>query len=69
MKIDKKYWRLDLTVGHNFVYQGNYCTVTKMKKYIFAYSIQNSDVNGYMSYEHYLTIPSFIAKQKFFKKQ
>jgi hypothetical protein len=66
MKIDKKYWRIDLVVGSSFVYKGDYCTVTKMKKYHFQYEIQNSNVNGFMHYDHYITIPSFIAKQRFF---
>jgi hypothetical protein len=62
------HWRIDLMVGSTFVFKGDYCIVTKMRKKIFEYDIQNSPVKGYMSYSYYMTIPSFKAKQRNFNK-
>lgn len=53
-----------LTVGSSFIFQRNYCIVKKMKKYHFEYEIQNSTVRGFMTYDYYLTTPSFKGRQR-----
>jgi hypothetical protein len=54
-----------LGIGDSFVYKGNYCTVTRIFGRAFRYNIQNSTVTGYMTFKHYVTIPSFKSKNKF----
>ena len=61
-------WRINLVEGSTFIYKGNYCTITKIRKYHFEYEIQNSDVKGYMDYDFYITIPSYQSKQRYIKK-
>ena len=57
-------WNL-MGVGDSFVYKGKYCTVTHILGHAFRYNIQNSITTGFMTFQHYTTIPSFKSKNKF----
>ena len=51
--------RARLSVGDSFVFQGDYCTVSKMMLNGFGYVNQSKpDIKCYMTYKFYLTTPS-----------
>jgi len=52
-------------LGDNFVYKGDYCTVVKVTEWNFQYKIQGSNTQGYMSFSHYMTTPSYMGKQRY----
>jgi hypothetical protein len=64
--IKKNHWKINLNVGSTFIFKGNYCIVKKMWDYNFEYEIQNSPVKGYMTYDYYITTPTFIGRQRNF---
>ena len=47
-----------LEVGNVFTFKDRKCTVTKMSKNGFHYSVQNSDIPGFMTYLYYMSTPS-----------
>jgi hypothetical protein len=59
-----KSWNNPIHVGMTFIFKGDYCTVVKMKRDCFQYSVQGSNIASYMTYEYYTTTPSFAARQR-----
>jgi hypothetical protein len=52
-----------LQPGDNFIFKGNYCTVTRLHKKTFEYVIQgNEKVRCFMYYSFYLTTPSYFGR-------
>jgi hypothetical protein len=55
--------RCQLEIGSTFIFRGDYCTVTRMKHNLFNYSIQGTNINGYMYYDFYLKTPSAAGRK------
>ena len=55
--------RCQLEIGSTFIFRGDYCTVTRMKRNFFNYSIQGTNINGYMYYDFYLKTPSAAGRK------
>lgn len=65
--ISKNDRRIPFVIGSSFIFKNRYCIVRRMYKYNFEYEIQNSPVKGYMTYDYYMTTPSYIGRQRKFK--
>lgn len=53
-----------IEIDETFIFNGNYCIVTKKNRYGFNYDIQGSNIKGYMAYKFYITTPTYKSKNK-----
>lgn len=52
-----------LQPGDNFIYKGDYCTVTRLHNKAFEYVVQgNEKVRCFMHYSFYLTTPYYFGR-------
>jgi len=51
-----------IDVGNSFIFNRNYCTVTRKNYKSFSYDIQGSDVKGFMTYDFYATTPTYKSR-------